>query len=297
MWPDLRKGVISHKTQFFYCFSNYHHSAIVQARVINFGIKLHPSFSYTNLTFEALGFFLNSGSPTEGIKRLIFDIAQCFCVCHAHMGSGRGSKLWMIEEYLPQVWLLSTSLTLTPTLTLSLSHSLQVDFYISQSQAANHAVREAACSCIAELGTKVCSPFSFKTSYSIQQLLKCTSTNKMLFLVAFVLQVSKDCLRPHISKLVTVLLECFKDDSWPVRDGWLGFGLHLINLVSIFLLIFTAACLACGNFVACFPEECRYFVSIYEYDNYVQDNNVCWHKAPDMYCSHKHSLTKINTLA
>ena len=30
-----------------------------------------------------------------------------------------------------------------------------VDFYISQSQAANHAVREAACSCIAELGTKV----------------------------------------------------------------------------------------------------------------------------------------------
>ena len=31
----------------------------------------------------------------------------------------------------------------------------QVEFYISQSQAANHAVREAACICIAELGTKV----------------------------------------------------------------------------------------------------------------------------------------------
>ena len=30
-----------------------------------------------------------------------------------------------------------------------------VSFYISQSQAANHAVREAACACIAELGTKV----------------------------------------------------------------------------------------------------------------------------------------------
>ena len=28
-------------------------------------------------------------------------------------------------------------------------------FYISQSQAANHAVREAACTCIAELGSKV----------------------------------------------------------------------------------------------------------------------------------------------
>ena len=34
---------------------------------------------------------------------------------------------------------------------------VQVDFYISQSQAANHAVRErhAACICTAELGTKV----------------------------------------------------------------------------------------------------------------------------------------------
>lgn len=29
------------------------------------------------------------------------------------------------------------------------------EFYISQSQASNHAVREAACACIAELGTKV----------------------------------------------------------------------------------------------------------------------------------------------
>ena len=32
----------------------------------------------------------------------------------------------------------------------------QVEFYISQSRAANHAVREAACTCIAELGSKVC---------------------------------------------------------------------------------------------------------------------------------------------
>ncbi len=32
---------------------------------------------------------------------------------------------------------------------------VQVDFYISQSRAANHAVREAACICTAELGTKV----------------------------------------------------------------------------------------------------------------------------------------------
>ena len=32
-------------------------------------------------------------------------------------------------------------------------------------------------------------------------------------------QVSKDRLRPYVGRLVEVLLECFKDDSWPVRDG------------------------------------------------------------------------------
>lgn len=39
------------------------------------------------------------------------------------------------------------------------------------------------------------------------------------------LQVSKDSLRSYIGQLITVLLECFKDDSWPVRDGE---GYHLI---------------------------------------------------------------------
>ena len=36
-----------------------------------------------------------------------------------------------------------------------------VSFYVSQSEADNHAVREAACACIAELGSKVC----FKTCF------------------------------------------------------------------------------------------------------------------------------------
>ncbi|XP_022785332.1 uncharacterized protein LOC111325729 [Stylophora pistillata] len=76
-----------------------------------------------------------------------------------------------------------------------------VEFYISQTKADNHAVREAACACIAELGTKV----------------------------------SQDSLRSHVSDLLQALVCCFKDDSWPVRD---------------------AACVACGNFVLCFPQEC-----------------------------------------
>ena len=32
---------------------------------------------------------------------------------------------------------------------------IQVEFYVNQTKADNHAVREAACACIAELGTKV----------------------------------------------------------------------------------------------------------------------------------------------
>lgn len=75
-----------------------------------------------------------------------------------------------------------------------------VEFYISQTKADNHAVREAACACIAELGTKV----------------------------------NPESLRPHVSDLLQALICCFKDDSWPVRD---------------------AACVACGNFVLCFPQE------------------------------------------
>ena len=32
-------------------------------------------------------------------------------------------------------------------------------------------------------------------------------------------QVNPDSLRPHVSDLLRALICCFKDDSWPVRDG------------------------------------------------------------------------------
>ena len=44
------------------------------------------------------------------------------------------------------------------------------------------------------------------------------------------LQVSHDVLSPHVSELVKVLLECFKDDSWPVRDGALLSVAHMYTL-------------------------------------------------------------------
>ena len=61
-------------------------------------------------------------------------------------------------------------------------------FYITQSTADNHAVREAACHCISELCTKVAQ------------------------------NVDKEPFKPFVMPMLEALLDCFKDASWPVRD-------------------------------------------------------------------------------
>nr|CAD7395536.1 unnamed protein product [Timema poppensis] len=78
--------------------------------------------------------------------------------------------------------------------------SQTVDYYILATESDNHAVREAACACIAELASKI-------QAHSV---------------------------RPYVGKLLHTLLVCFRDESWPVRD---------------------AACVACGHFILCFPDE------------------------------------------
>ena len=101
----------------------------------------------------------------------------------------RGQGKELVERYMPQM----------------------VAFYVNQSEADNHAVREAACACIAELGSKV--------SLRLRPL-TCTDFAYFLFLLAFPYdQVNKDAVRPFISQLLDALLVCFNDDSWPVRDG------------------------------------------------------------------------------
>ncbi|KAL4425118.1 hypothetical protein ABPG77_008223 [Micractinium sp. CCAP 211/92] len=60
-----------------------------------------------------------------------------------------------------------------------------VAYYIEQSKANNHAVREAACACIAELMCKV----------------------------------DKEAVAPYVPRLLRALIMCFKDASWPVRDA------------------------------------------------------------------------------
>mmetsp|Transcript_6677 Transcript_6677/g.11786 ORF Transcript_6677/g.11786 Transcript_6677/m.11786 type:complete len:700 (+) Transcript_6677:78-2177(+) len=75
-----------------------------------------------------------------------------------------------------------------------------VEFYCAQSGADNHGVREAACHCISEVSAKI----------------------------------RHQVLAPYVDILLSALLDCFKDDSWPVRD---------------------AACVATGKFVLNYPEE------------------------------------------
>lgn len=74
---------------------------------------------------------------------------------------------------------------------------LQVAYYIEATEADNHAVREAACACIAELALKI----------------------------------SRSAVRAHVPDLLHALTVCFSDDSWPVRDGKIGDGSVRVNKV------------------------------------------------------------------
>uniref|UniRef100_A0A1B6GJM3 TOG domain-containing protein n=1 Tax=Cuerna arida TaxID=1464854 RepID=A0A1B6GJM3_9HEMI len=60
-----------------------------------------------------------------------------------------------------------------------------VTYYTTATQSDNHAVREAACACIAELASKI----------------------------------DQAAVRPFVQVLLDTLLTCFQDDSWPVRDA------------------------------------------------------------------------------
>ena len=69
-----------------------------------------------------------------------------------------------------------------------------VGYYVECTSADNHAVREAACHCVAELAAKI----------------------------------DRAVLAPHVQTLLRTLLECFQDDSWyevlKVRPVKLLFG-------------------------------------------------------------------------
>ena len=57
---------------------------------------------------------------------------------------------------------------------------------------------------------------------------------------------------------MSTLIDCFNDDSWPVRDCEYRTLLTWLTTLSFILL---AACLACGNFITCFPDECSPYLN------------------------------------
>lgn len=75
-----------------------------------------------------------------------------------------------------------------------------ITFYESQCAADNHAVREAACQCFGEVASKL----------------------------------PKEAVDKHVVRIIAALVDCFKDESWPVRD-------HACRAISQVLKEFPAA--------------------------------------------------------
>jgi hypothetical protein len=99
-----------------------------------------------------------------------------------------------VRLYSQETWRLATTTTTTTTdggnegegrELMARCAPAVINYYILQSKADNHAVREAACACIAELMAKV----------------------------------DKDTVAPYVPRLLKALMFCFKDASWPVRDA------------------------------------------------------------------------------
>ncbi|PAA50692.1 hypothetical protein BOX15_Mlig006541g1, partial [Macrostomum lignano] len=112
--------------------------------------------------------------PPPEIQRLL---VPPLCLNRYYMAEG-------VRLFNQETWRLLATVVEGPRL-VSDNIEQVVKFYVEQSRANNHAVREAACACIAELGYKV----------------------------------DPAVVQPHVPQLYSALLVCFDDDSWPVRDA------------------------------------------------------------------------------
>ena len=98
-----------------------------------------------------------------------------------------------------------------------------VAYYIEQSKANNHAVREAACACIAELmckASRIC-PRLAGGAVEMIGLLGIRAALRVylqLHPLLPLLQVDKQAVAPFVPRLLRALVTCFKDASWPVSS-------------------------------------------------------------------------------
>ena len=105
-----------------------------------------------------------------------------------------------------------------------------VNYYTLQSEAENHAVREVSLS-------RVLPFFGFFLLLHVTLTVHALASHQAACqcIAELGAKIDKDVVRPYVSDLLEALMVCFRDESWPVRD---------------------CACIACGNFVSSFPDEC-----------------------------------------
>ncbi len=140
-----------------------------------------------------LGASQNQNQNNSGLEKVVSVLLPRLCLNRYYLADG-------VRIYSQDTWKMTVG---SRGKTLVEEHiSDYVDYYILCTKADNHAVREAACQCIAELAAKI----------------------------------NREVVLPHVDVLLDALVECFHDESWPVRD---------------------MACVASGSFVFCFPEESR----------------------------------------
>ncbi|CAG0888062.1 unnamed protein product [Cyprideis torosa] len=119
---------------------------------------------------------LESSLDTDQARVFLADLLPRICLNRYYVAEG-------VKLYSKESWRLVTNGRGKELVAAFLKDV--VDYYIVSTRADNHAVREAACACIAELAA----------------------------------QVPANKLRPFVEPLLEALVESFKDDSWPVRDA------------------------------------------------------------------------------
>ena len=120
--------------------------------------------------------FLLCLQKMEGYQEAIFsELLPRLCLNRYYLAEG-------VRIYSQQTWMMIVGENGKKAVEQDIDNF--VKYYVECTKADNHAVREAACQCIAELAGKI----------------------------------DPKVVSPHVELLLDTLIECFQDDSWPVRD-------------------------------------------------------------------------------
>lgn len=150
-------------------------------------------------TTAARSFLMSLPPHLPSKERIHSVLLPCLCLNRYYLAEG-------VRIYAQETWKMMTAKEDGGGRQVVITHiDSVVKYYIRCTKADNHAVREAACQCIAELAAKI----------------------------------ESSVMSVYVDLMLDTLVQCFNDDSWPVRD---------------------MACVASGKFVLNYPqqsERCR----------------------------------------